>query len=116
MTFQQLGTQTLGVHLQNAALCKCTHTLQRAGITCALLRTLTMSNAEDVLVSFRAGLMNPENNSLKADQRKGSVQVVQVRASSGYQHCIETCSYRQALHYAVSRRTDTFPMARARWP
>lgn len=44
---------------------------------------LTMSSTEDVLVSFRAGLMNPENNALKADQRKGSVQVVQVRASSG---------------------------------
>ena len=38
-----------------------------------------MANAEDVLVSFRAGLMKPENNTLKADQRKGLVQVAQVR-------------------------------------
>lgn len=38
----------------------------------------TMSPPEDVLVTFRAGLMKPENNTLKADQRKGLVQVVQV--------------------------------------
>ena len=37
-----------------------------------------MSGAEEVLVSFRAGLMKPENNTLKADQRKGSIQLVQV--------------------------------------
>lgn len=37
-----------------------------------------MSVAEEVLVSFRAGLMKPENNTLKADQRKGSIQLVQV--------------------------------------
>ena len=40
-----------------------------------------MSTSEDVLVSFRAGLMKPENNTLKADQRKGLIQVLQVPAS-----------------------------------
>ena len=56
-----------------------------------------MSSAEDVLVSFRAGLMKPENNSLKADQRKGSVQVVQVRAKLHFSASHPSCDANSKL-------------------
>ena len=38
-----------------------------------------MASAEDILVQFRAGLMNAENKTLRADQRKGLVRLSQVR-------------------------------------
>jgi len=37
-----------------------------------------MATPEDVLLQFRAGLMKAENNTLKADQRKGLVRLSQV--------------------------------------
>lgn len=37
-----------------------------------------MATPEDVVLQFRAGLMKAENNTLKADQRKGLVRLSQV--------------------------------------
>ena len=37
-----------------------------------------MATPEEVLLQFRAGLMKAENNTLKADQRKGLVRLSQV--------------------------------------
>ena len=37
-----------------------------------------MATSDDTLVQFRAGLMKAQNNTLKADQRKGLVRLIQV--------------------------------------
>ena len=41
-----------------------------------------MATSDDVLVQFRAGLMNVENKTLKADQRKGLVRLLQVSSKT----------------------------------
>ena len=64
-----------------------------------------MAAAEDVLVSFRAGLMKPENNTLKADQRKGQVQLVQV--CNAREARLLTCSLGSRWKYRLLRSLKT---------
>lgn len=52
----------------------CTHSTLHT----ALGLRVPMAGSDDVLVQFRAGLMNVVNNTLKADQRKGLIRLSQV--------------------------------------
>ncbi len=49
-----------------------------------------MTTPEDVLLQFRAGLMKAENNTLKADQRKGLVRLSQVLTTQ-HSHVVDGC-------------------------